>query len=95
MLGLLGLQIHHLARGISMVAIQQAENRSIESKKSVVGETLADLPAHFVAFDLATPTEMIKGEFDRRIDLPGVIRIEGDSFYGVLSRDALLRRHDA
>ena len=42
--------------------------------------TLADLPAVAWAVDAATPTDLVKAEFDRRPDLPGAIVFTAGEF---------------
>jgi signal transduction histidine kinase len=52
---------------------------------------LTDLPTTSVSIDVHTRMQVLKDEFDRRIDLPGVILTEDGNLFGVLSRDALFR----
>ena len=54
--------------------------------------TLADLPAVAWVVDVATPTELVKAEFDRRPDLPGAIVLAEGKLFGVVARDTFFRR---
>jgi signal transduction histidine kinase len=63
-----------------------------ETKKSIQSQsTLADLPTHAVTIEDDTPTEQVKGEFDKRLDLPGVILLRQGRLQGFISRDSLFR----
>ena len=54
--------------------------------------TLADLPAVAWVVDAATTADLVKGEFDRQPNLPGVIvRVEG-KLLGIIARDTFFRR---
>ena len=53
--------------------------------------TLGDLPTHAITIDDDTRTELVKGEFDRRPDLPGVILLHEGRLEGFVSRDSLFR----
>ena len=54
--------------------------------------TLADLPAVAWVVDAATPTDLVKTEFDRRPNLPGAIVLSGGKLFGVVARDTFFRR---
>jgi signal transduction histidine kinase len=67
-----------------------AENRMHEPIATNC-RTLADLPRSRVAFDVETPTAVVKRAFDESIDLPGAILVDGEQLFGAISRDALYR----
>jgi signal transduction histidine kinase len=57
-----------------------------------IDSTLADLPVVTCVVDVATRTEVVKDEFDRRPDLPGVIVVSQGKTAGVVARDTFFRR---
>ena len=54
--------------------------------------TLADLPTASWVVDVATPTDLVKAEFDRRPDLPGAIVFGEGGLAGIVARDTFFRR---
>jgi len=54
--------------------------------------TLADLPAIAWVVDSATPTHLVKAEFDRRPDLPGAIVFLDGKLSAIVARDTFFRR---
>ena len=63
----------------------------MESEKTGVGATIADLPTCDFTVAADAPTECVKEAFDRRADLPGAIVVEGERILEVVSRDSLFR----
>ncbi len=54
--------------------------------------TLADLPSVTWVVDAATPTDLVKAEFDRRPELPGAIVLAEGRLSGIVARDTFFRR---
>ena len=63
-----------------------------ESRNDSRNSTLADLPAVAWVVDAATPTDLVKAEFDRRPDLPGMIVLAEGKLLGIVARDTFFRR---
>src|SRR5271166_4125275 len=54
--------------------------------------TLADLPAVARVVDAAEPSDLVKDEFDRQPNLPGVIVLAEGKLMGIIARDTFFRR---
>lgn len=67
--------------------MNEASHETIHAKSA-----LADLPAVAWVVDVATPTDRVKAEFDRRPDLPGAIVLAEGKLFGVVARDTFFRR---
>ncbi len=81
-------QIYNKGIGYCQEAIMNGASHETIHAKS----TLADLPAVAWVVDAATPTDLVKAEFDRRPNLPGAIVLSEGKLFGVVARDTFFRR---
>jgi signal transduction histidine kinase len=76
--------------------LQQPENverivQAVANEKKNIGQTIAELPSCDFTVEAAASTESLKDAFDRRIELPGAIVVDGDRVLEAISRDSLFR----
>jgi signal transduction histidine kinase len=63
----------------------------MESRKTSIGTTIAELPTCDFMVDADTLTDTVKEVFDQRADLVGAIVMDGGQILEIISRDGLFR----